>query len=119
MIIRRQVTVTFMQSKEIGNRNLNLKLTEGRALLFGTGILVLGIRVSTAYVMTWMEDGNLNEVWVGGNITMWAFAALIVAIIWQLLVKAAQFTRTPKSGRKSPIRSSRQWMRKKTANLTC
>ncbi len=50
--------------------------------------------------MAWMEDGDLNETWVGGSISMWAFAALISAIIWQLLVKARSVYANPEIRKK-------------------
>jgi hypothetical protein len=100
IIIRRQATITLKRSKEIRYRNINLNLTEGRALLFGAGVLVLGIRVVAAYAMTWMEGGDVTQAAVSGGITTWSIVALVIAVVWHLLVKARSVYENPEIRKK-------------------
>ena len=100
IIIRRQATVTLKRSREIRYRNINLNLTAGRALLFGAGVLVLGIRIVTAYATTWMGKGDLNQVSLGGSITVWPIIAMVIAVVWHLLFKARAVYEDPEVRKK-------------------
>ena len=71
-------------------------MTGGRALLFGAAVTVLGLRITAAFVIGWMEQGSdLKEVSLAGSVTTWAIIAMIVAVVWHISIKARSFFTSP------------------------
>jgi hypothetical protein len=96
ILFRRRATVLLSNAKNSRQGSIILKMTGGRALLFGAAITVLGLRIITAYVLAWMEQGSdLKEVAVAGSVTTWAFVAILVSVVWHISSKARSFFTSP------------------------
>ena len=50
-------------------------------------MLVLGVRITGAFAMAWMGEGDVSEVSAGGWVTGLAIVALFLAMGWHLATR--------------------------------
>jgi len=99
IIIRRHAKLV-LGFKTPGETDITLNLEKGPALLWGSGVLLIGLRIVAAFVITWTRGGDLDQVSASGSITAWAVVALVIASLWHIARKARSVYESPEVQKK-------------------